>query len=47
MPDLVGTSLVSLLSRVDRLETAVTGAAPEPGPRPSTTGVWSGEDFSI
>lgn len=47
MPDLVGTSLQSLLHRVDALETAVDGATAHAAVRPSEAGVWSGEDFSI
>ena len=47
MPDLVGSSLQSLLRRVDQLETAVHGRANHRDTRPSETGVWSGEDFSI
>ena len=47
MPDLVGTSLQSLLARVDDLETAVRGETEHAGARPSPAGVWSGEDFSI
>ena len=47
MPDLVGSSLQSLLRRVDQLETAVNGRANYRDARPSETGVWSGEDFSI
>jgi len=47
MPDLLGTSLQSLLRRVDDLETAVTGRATLTDARPSDDGVWSGEDFSI
>jgi serine O-acetyltransferase len=47
MPDLVGTSLQSLLRRVDHLETAVNGHANGTDARPSPAGVWSGEDFSI
>lgn len=47
MPDLVATSLSSLLSRVDVLETTLTGHRVGGGPRPSTDGVWSGDDFSI
>jgi serine O-acetyltransferase len=47
MPDLVGTSLQSLLRRVDQLETAVNGHTTHPDARPSEAGVWSGEDFSI
>jgi serine O-acetyltransferase len=47
MPDLVGSSLQSLLRRVDVLETAVNGHTNDGGARPSSSGVWSGEDFSI
>ena len=47
MPDLLGVSLHSLLARVDELEVAVEGHAHYPDIRPSETGVWSGEDFSI
>jgi len=48
MPDLLGTSLQSLLRRVDQLETALEGsAAAQRDARPSEAGVWSGEDFSI
>jgi serine O-acetyltransferase len=47
MPDLVGTSLQSLLRRVDELETVVHGRPPGRDARPSEAGVWSGEDFSI
>ena len=47
MPDLLGTSLQSLLRRVDQLETAVNGRATHRDARPSESGVWSGEDFSI
>jgi len=47
MPDLVGSSLQSLLRRVDHLETAVNGHTSSTDARPSPSGVWSGEDFSI
>ncbi len=47
MPDLLGVSLHSLLARVDELEVAVEGHAHYPDIRPSESGVWSGEDFSI
>jgi serine O-acetyltransferase len=47
MPDLVGTSLQSLLARVDELETTLHGQKPEQGVRPSEEGIWAGEDFSI
>ncbi len=47
MPDLVGSSLQSLLRRVDLLETAVNGHSNHSDARPSPSGVWAGEDFSI
>ena len=47
MPDLLGTSLQSLLSRVDQLETALNGRASNGAARPSELGVCAGEDFSI
>ncbi|SOX54981.1 serine O-acetyltransferase [Mycobacterium ahvazicum] len=48
MPDLVGVSLQSLLTRVARLE-AASGDDTENGRmiRPPEAGVWHGEDFSI
>jgi len=47
MPDLVGVSLQSLLTRVARLE--AQDGAPQTGRviRPPEAGVWHGEDFSI
>ncbi len=55
LPDLVGVSLKSLLTRVARLEGNRSGAQNGQQPRPSTdrvirppeAGVWHGEDFSI
>jgi serine O-acetyltransferase len=47
LPDLVGASLVSLLDRVDHLETAVTGHTADTAPRLGSDGVWTGGDFSI
>ncbi|MFZ2057712.1 MAG: serine O-acetyltransferase [Acidimicrobiales bacterium] len=47
MPDLLGSSLQSLLLRVDELEMAVEGHTNHHDARPSAAGVWSGEDFSI
>jgi serine O-acetyltransferase len=47
LPDLVGVSLQSLLTRVGRLETMVGGQPATVGVGPSETGVWRGEDFSI
>jgi serine O-acetyltransferase len=48
MPDLVGVSLQSLLTRVARLE-AQNDGSPQTGRviRPPEAGVWHGEDFSI
>ncbi|KQH75207.1 serine acetyltransferase [Mycobacterium gordonae] len=55
LPDLVGVSLKSLLTRVARLEGSKSGApnGQQPGAptdrviRPPEAGVWYGEDFSI
>jgi serine O-acetyltransferase len=53
LPDLVGVSLKSLLTRVARLEaqgppsSPQNGAAKERVIRPPEAGVWHGEDFSI
>lgn len=48
MPDLVGVSLQSLLTRVAKLE-AQNDGGPQTGRviRPPEAGVWHGEDFSI
>ena len=48
MPDLVGVSLQSLLTRVAKLEAEINGT-PQTGRviRPPEAGVWHGEDFSI
>jgi serine O-acetyltransferase len=47
MPDLLGSSLQALLSRVDELELIVEGQKEHHDVRPSKAGVWLGEDFSI
>ncbi len=47
LPDLVGVSLGALQRRVDELERAVAGAVSVDEIRPSPSGVWRGEDFSI
>jgi serine O-acetyltransferase len=47
LPDLVGVSLKSLLTRVARLEGKGNGAQPDRLIRPPEAGVWHGEDFSI
>ncbi|HEX5254314.1 MAG TPA: serine O-acetyltransferase [Mycobacterium sp.] len=47
MPDLVGVSLQSLLTRVTRLEAQADGSQINHVIRPPEAGVWHGEDFSI
>ncbi|OBG72214.1 serine O-acetyltransferase [Mycobacterium sp. E2462] len=47
MPDLVGVSLQSLLTRVAELEARVDGSHTDRVIRPPKGGVWYGEDFSI
>jgi serine O-acetyltransferase len=47
MPDLVGVSLQSLLTRVARLEDQSDTPQTEGIIRPPEAGVWHGEDFSI
>jgi serine O-acetyltransferase len=47
MPDLVGVSLQSLLTRVTKLEARAEGAQTNDVIRPPEAGVWHGEDFSI
>jgi len=47
LPDLVGASLQSLLTRVDRLESLADGHGTGPLIRPPDAGIWHGEDFSI
>lgn len=47
MPDLVGVSLQSLLTRVDKLEAMNNGEQSGRVIRPPEAGVWHGEDFSI
>ncbi|MGD0242334.1 MAG: serine O-acetyltransferase [Streptosporangiaceae bacterium] len=47
LPDLVGASLQSLLTRVGRLEALADGNGTGPVIRPPEAGVWHGEDFSI
>jgi serine O-acetyltransferase len=47
MPDLVGVSLQSLLTRVTKLEAHAEGAQTNDVIRPPEAGVWHGEDFSI
>ncbi len=45
MPDALGSTIVSLLGRVEALERATTGH-PGHGPHAPAAGVWRGEDFS-
>ncbi|MFZ1179663.1 MAG: serine O-acetyltransferase [Mycobacterium sp.] len=47
MPDLVGVSLQSLLTRVAKLEASSYGQQNGRVIRPPEAGVWHGEDFSI
>jgi serine O-acetyltransferase len=47
LPDLVGASLQSLLTRVGRLEALADGQGSGPVIRPPEAGIWHGEDFSI
>lgn len=47
LPDLVGASLQSLLTRVDRLESLADGHSTGPVIRPPSAGIWHGEDFAI
>ncbi|MBW0012673.1 serine O-acetyltransferase [Mycobacterium sp.] len=47
MPDLVGVSLQSLLTRVAKLEASSDGPQNGRVIRPPEAGVWHGEDFSI
>lgn len=47
MPDLVGVSLQSLLTRVAKLEASSDGQQNGSVIRPPEAGVWHGEDFSI
>jgi serine O-acetyltransferase len=47
MPDLVGVSLQSLLTRVAKLEAQADTPQTERVIRPPEAGVWHGEDFSI
>lgn len=48
MPDTIGTSLVSLMQRMDELERSIAGhVTTRPHPTTPQEGVWHGEDFSI
>ena len=47
LPDLVGASLQSLLTRVHHQENLADGHGTSPVIRPPDAGIWHGEDFSI
>lgn len=47
LPDPLGVSMKSLLTRVARLETQSNGEQSDPVIRPPEAGVWHGDDFSI
>jgi serine O-acetyltransferase len=47
MPDTIGESVISLMSRVDALEQKATRHAPVATPHVPEHGLWRGEDFSI
>jgi serine O-acetyltransferase len=47
LPDLMGVSIRSLLTRVEELETALNARLTPSQVHPSASGVWPGEDFSI
>lgn len=47
LPDLVGTTLQSLLNRVAELESRVEGHVDGNGVHPPAAGVWQGQDFAI
>ena len=47
LPDLVGVSLVSLMARVDQLESLVNDHQTNHHPATPVDGVWRGQDFSI
>ena len=48
LPDMIGQSVISLMSRVDALERRITGCMPAAlPPRAPEPGLWRGQDFSI
>ncbi|MBI4789224.1 MAG: serine O-acetyltransferase [Chloroflexi bacterium] len=48
MPDMIGASVISLMSRMDALEQRVVGRGSAiPGPHVPDRGLWHGDDFSI
>jgi len=47
LPDLVGISLHTLLTRIEELEARATGTPARPDRHPATAQVWYDQDFSI
>jgi len=49
LPDMLGTTVISLMARVDELEKLVSTSSPRTTSpsAPDLSGVWHGEDFSI
>ena len=48
LPDMIGQSVISLMSRMDALEQRITGyEQANSTPHVPERGVWHGEDFSI
>jgi len=48
LPDMIGQSVISLMSRVDALERRIAGSMPTASPpHAPEQGLWRGEDFSI
>jgi serine O-acetyltransferase len=48
LPDMIGVTLTSLLTRVEDLEGRIIGHETEtPHPHPPEKGAWDGADFSI
>ncbi|CAG0947815.1 serine O-acetyltransferase [Anaerolineae bacterium] len=47
MPDMIGASVISLMSRMDALERIVTGHDPVPAPFTRDHGAWRIDDFVI
>ncbi len=47
LPDLIGSSLISLMERVDQLEAQIADHQTNHHPATPVAGLWRGEDFSI
>jgi serine O-acetyltransferase len=47
LPDMIGVSVISLMSRMDALEQRLAIHAPAAAPTHAEQGLWRGEDFSI